>query len=263
MPFVKESPKAKMITPSPAVLADLARKDPDSPLAKRLFAQPGSVPPTVLAASLDVPDDSAAPAVAVDVTPTPQALSDDSGSRQEDVFVQLARQQLLMDKMAASQAAIDKMIATLHAAVTMLTSALSSGSAPVIATWHVAGADGMFLLMGMPPISLYPLLRNRGLLLQVLLIALPMRRKVPPNVFLFLLPTSGTTPTPTPMSLLMGMPTNSLPLYPLLFTRGPLYPTILILGLCPSVSSHRVSWCKECLKPCLCLCLRRLERRRP
>ena len=103
MAFVKKSPKTKMIAPSPAVLADLAKKDPDSPLARRLFAQPGSVPPTVLAASLDVPDDSAARAVAADVTPTPQALSDDSGRRQEDVYAQLARQQLLMDKMAASQ----------------------------------------------------------------------------------------------------------------------------------------------------------------
>ena len=142
MAFVKKSPKTKMIAPSPAVLADLAKKDPDSPLARRLFAQPGSVPPTVLAASLDVSDDSAAPAVAADVTPTPQALSDDSGRRQEDVYAQLARQQLLMDKMAASQAATDEMLATLHAAVTMLTSALSSGSANVSAAWHVAGADG-------------------------------------------------------------------------------------------------------------------------
>ena len=63
---------------------------------------------------------------------------------------------------------------------------------------------------------LYPLLRNRGQLLQVLLIALPMRRKAPPIAFLFLLPTSDAPPTPTPMSLLMGMPTYSLALYPLL-----------------------------------------------
>ena len=92
-----------MTAPSPAVLADLAKKNPDSPLARRLFAQPGSVPPTMLAASLDVPDDSATPAVAADVTPTPHALSDDSGRRQEDVYAQLARQQLLVDNMAASR----------------------------------------------------------------------------------------------------------------------------------------------------------------
>ena len=78
-----------MIAPSPAVLADLAKKDPDSPLARRLFAQPSSAPPTVLAASLDVSDDYAAPVVAADVTPTPQVLSDNSGSRQEDVYAQL------------------------------------------------------------------------------------------------------------------------------------------------------------------------------
>ena len=136
----KNSPKPKKITPSPTLLADLARNAPGSPLARRLFDETahGSVPPTMLAVPLDASDGSATSAVAAEVTPVTQVLSDDQ-RRQEDVYQQLTRQQLLMDKIATSQAATDEMLSTLHAAVAMLTSALRSGSAAVPDARHTAG----------------------------------------------------------------------------------------------------------------------------
>jgi hypothetical protein len=132
-----DSTKSKKITPSQALLADLAKKAPGSPLARRLFEESGSVPPTVLAVPQDASDAFAHASAAAEATE--QIPPDDSVGRLDDVYQQLASQQLLMDKMAASQAATDEMLATLHAAVAMLTSVLTSGSAAVPDTLRAAG----------------------------------------------------------------------------------------------------------------------------
>jgi hypothetical protein len=132
-----DSTKSKKITPSQALLADLAKKAPGSPLARRLFEESGSVPPTVLAVPQDASDAFAHASAAAEATE--QIPPDDSVGRLDDVYQQLASQQLLMDKMAASQAATDEMLATLHAAVAMLTLVLISGSAAVPDTLRAAG----------------------------------------------------------------------------------------------------------------------------
>jgi hypothetical protein len=94
-----DSTKSKKITPSQALLADLAKEAPGSPLARRLFEESGSVPPTVLAVPQDASDAFAHASAAAEATE--QIPPDDSVGRLDDVYQQLASQQLLMDKMAA------------------------------------------------------------------------------------------------------------------------------------------------------------------